>query len=154
VDASSERTTADLPNIANIFAPVVPEQNAANLFFKCDATHSCYNDKLWARFYGLYAIDQIALSDALKVRLSVRQNWFTTGVEAATPSPLNAGNVFPCPTIPSGCPLVPGMPVTQYDAPLNWDAGAVYFINPRLSVFGGYSNSTYPIFNTEEPQSV
>jgi outer membrane receptor protein involved in Fe transport len=31
--------------------------------------------------------------------------------------------------------------------------GAVYFLHPSLSVFGGYSTGAYPVFNTEEPES-
>jgi iron complex outermembrane receptor protein len=36
----TERTTADLPNIANVFAPVPPELSTAGLKFLCDASHS------------------------------------------------------------------------------------------------------------------
>jgi iron complex outermembrane receptor protein len=154
IDVDSSRQTADLPNISNIFAPVVPEQSLAGLTFKCDAGHSCYNDNLWARYYGLYAIDQIDMTEAWKVRVSARQNWFTTAGEAVTASPVNPGNVYPCATIATGCPFVPGVPVTRTDAPFSWDAGTVYYLRPELSVFAGYANSYYPIFNTEEPQSV
>jgi iron complex outermembrane receptor protein len=154
VDAQSARSTADLPNIGNIFGPVVPEQSLSSLVFKCDAGHSCNDDTMWARLYGLYLIDQIELGDALKLRFSGRQNWFTTDVEALAALPVNSGNVHPCPSIPTGCPFVPGMPVTRFDEPFTWDAGAVYFLQPNLSVFAGYSDSAYPIFNTEEPQSI
>ena len=154
VDAQSARSTADLPNIGNIFAPVVPEQSLSSLVFKCDSGHSCNDDSMWARLYGLYVIDQIDFGDRLKLRFSGRQNWFDTGVEAQAALPANSGNVHPCPTIPTGCPFVPGVPVTNFDEPFTWDAGAVYFLNPNLSVFGGYSDSAYPIFNTEEPQSI
>ena len=154
VDVESERQTANLPNIANIFAPVVPEQSLGQLTFLCAAGNSCYNDHLWAHYYGAYAIDQMDLTDAWKVRLTGRQNWFTTAGEANTSSPINPGNVYPCPSIPTGCPFVPGVPVTRTDTPFSWEAGSVYYLRQNLSVFGGYSNSFYPIFNTEEPQSV
>jgi iron complex outermembrane recepter protein len=154
VDAQSSRQTADLPNISNIYAPVVPEQALSSLTFKCDSGHSCYNDDLWARLYGLYLIDQIQVTDALKLRISGRQNWFTTAGEARALLPVNSGNVYPCPSNPTGCPFLPGVPVSRFDAPFSWDAGAVYFLQPHLSVFAGYSNSSYPIFNTEEPQTV
>jgi iron complex outermembrane receptor protein len=44
--------------------------------------------------------------------------------------------------------------VQRTDRPVSWDVGAVYFILPALSVFGGASEGTYPIFNTEEPESI
>jgi iron complex outermembrane recepter protein len=154
VNAESSRSTADLPNIGNIFAPVVPEQTLSALTFKCDSGHSCYDDQLWARLFGIYLIDQIEFGDALKLRFSGRQNWFSTGVEGLAALPVNSGNVHPCPTILTGCPFLPGQPVTSFDAPFTWDAGAVYFLQPRLSVFAGYADSSYPIFNTEEPQTV
>jgi iron complex outermembrane recepter protein len=154
IDVDTSRHTADLPNISNIFAPVVPEQGLAGLMFKCDAGHSCYNDNLWARYYGFYAIDQIDMTEAWKVRVSGRQNWFTTAGEAITASPVNQGNVYPCATIPTGCQFVPGVPVTRTDAPFSWDAGTVYYLRPELSIFAGYANNSYPIFNTEEPQTV
>ena len=94
------------------------------------------------------------LTDAWKLRLSARQNWFTTAGEATTALPVNSGNVYPCPSIPTGCPFVPGVPVTRTDAPFSWEAGTVYYLRSNLSVFAGYSDSSYPIFNTEEPQSV
>ena len=68
VDVELERQTANLPNIANIFAPVVPEQSLGQLTFLCAAGNSCYNDHLWAHYYGVYAIDQMDLTDAWKVR--------------------------------------------------------------------------------------
>jgi iron complex outermembrane receptor protein len=154
VDADSVRATADLPNILNIFQPIVPEQSEATLTFRCDAQHSCYNDRLWARYYGVYAIDQIDVTEAFKLRLSGRQDWFTTAAEARIASPTNPGNVHPCPSNPAGCPLIPGQPVLRYDAPFSWEAGAVYFIRPRTSIFAGYSDASYPIFNTEEPQTI
>lgn len=154
VDVHSTRSTADLPNIGNIYNPVVPEQSLADLTFKCDAGHSCYNDNLWARYYGLYLVDQMDVTDALKIRLSGRQNWFTTAGEALVSAPVNPGNVYPCSTSPTGCPFLPGMPVSRYDAPRSWEAGAVYFLQPNLSIFAGSSDGSYPIFNTEEPQTV
>lgn len=46
----TERTTADLPNIPNAFAPVPPETSLAGLTFLCDARHSCDNDHLLANY--------------------------------------------------------------------------------------------------------
>ncbi len=66
IDGVTQRETADLPNIANIFDPVVTDPAISALTFKCDSGHSCDNARLSARFYGLYAIDQIDVTDAFK----------------------------------------------------------------------------------------
>jgi iron complex outermembrane receptor protein len=89
-----------------------------------------------------------------KVRLSARQNWFTTAGEARTASPVNPGNVYPCATVPTGCPFVPGQAVSRTDTPFSWEIGAVYFVQPHTSLFAGYADASYPIFNTEEPQTI
>jgi iron complex outermembrane receptor protein len=59
----TERTTADLPNIPDAFAPVPPETSLAGLTFLCDAKHSCDNDHLLANYYSVYATDQIDVTD-------------------------------------------------------------------------------------------
>ena len=82
------------------------------LTFKCDATHSCDDAKLNARFYGFYATDQIDVTDAFKVRLSVRQDHFETEGEARSLVPVNGGQEQPCsPPQAVACPWVPGTPV-------------------------------------------
>ena len=52
-----------------------PELSAAGLKFQCDAKHSCDNDHLVADYYGLYATDQIDMTDRWKLRAGVRQDW-------------------------------------------------------------------------------
>ena len=155
IDADTERATADLPNIANILAPVVTDPAAASLVFKCDAGHSCDDADLSARFYGFYAVDQIDVTRALKVRLSAREDVFDTSADARALLPVNGGQERPCsPPNAAACPLVPGQPVTRHDSTVSYDAGAVYILTPNLSAFAGYSDAAYPIFNTEEPESV
>jgi len=155
IGSRTVRSTADLPNIADIYNPVIPETSLAALTFRCDATHSCNSAELIARFHGLYAIDQIDLSDRLKLRLSARENWFRTSAEGLAVIPSNPGSQHPCvPAQVNPCPFVPGQPVEWSDQSFSWDAGAVYFLTDGVSVFGGYANTVYPIFNTEEPQSV
>ena len=155
IDGDTARRTADLPNIANVLAPVVNDGALSGLGFKCDATHSCDNAELSADFYGLYAIDQIDVTPALKLRLSVREDDFHTQDAALALLPVNGGQEQPCsPPQAAACPLVPGHPVTRDDSLVSYDVGAVYFVRPELSVFGGYSSADYPIFNTEEPESV
>jgi iron complex outermembrane receptor protein len=155
IDATTTRATADLPSITNIYAPVTSETSLYSLNFLCDATHSCNNAKLEGRFYGIYGIGQIDLTHRLKLRLSARQNWFRTSAEGLAAVPLNPGSEHVCtPARSTTCAFVPGMPVVRKDDRVSWDAGAVYRFIDALSVFGGYSSSSYPIFNTEEPQSV
>jgi iron complex outermembrane receptor protein len=155
INGVTTRATADLPNIANIFDPVVADPAISSLTFKCDSAHSCDNARLKARFYGLYAVDQIDVTDKFKVRLSVREDWFDTQGEARALLPVNAGQEQPCsPPQAVACPWVPGVPVKQNDQETSWDVGAVYFLTKDLSVFAGYSSDAYPIFNTEEPETI
>src|SRR5262249_59785910 len=65
----TQRRTADLPNIANAFAPVPPETSPNGLTFLCDAKHSCDQDHLVANYYSLYATDQMDVTDRLKLPL-------------------------------------------------------------------------------------
>lgn len=155
INGTTWRETADLPNVADIYAPVVADPALSSLVFKCDSGHSCDDADLRARFFGLYAIDQIDVTQKLKVRLSVRQDWFDTHGVARSLLPVNPGQEQPCsPPSANACPWVPGQPVRRYDAPASYDVGAVYFLTPELSLFGGYSDAFYPIFNTEEPETI
>ena len=154
IDARTQRSTADLPNIADVLNPVTPETSLGALTFLCNTAHSCNDANVDARFYGLYAIDQLSLGN-LRVRLSGRQNWFDTSAEGRSVIPTNPGSEHPCtPPQATTCPFVPGQPVSRHDSRFAWDVGAVYFLTPGISVFGGYAKTVYPIFNTEEPQSI
>jgi iron complex outermembrane receptor protein len=154
IDATTIRSTADLPNIASVNAPVTPETSMGALIFKCDAAHSCDDAKLDARLYGLYGIGQVEIG-GLKLRLSGRENWFDTRAEGRSAIPANPGSQHPCSSPQAKpCPFVPGEPVTRHDQRFSWDAGAVYTFVKGVSVFGGYSTTAYPIFNSEEPESV
>ncbi|HWA88452.1 MAG TPA: TonB-dependent receptor [Rhizomicrobium sp.] len=155
VDSGTVRATADLPSIADIFDPVVNDGSLSSLTFKCDSGHSCADAKLSAQFYGLYLVDQVDVSEKFKLRGSVRSDWFHTEAAARTLLPVNGGQQQPCdPPQAVQCPLVPGHPVQRDSEAISWDAGAVYFLRPNFSLFGGYSTAAYPIFNTEEPASV
>ncbi len=155
IDGITVRATADLANIGNIYAPVVTDAPLSGLTFKCDSAHNCDNARLKATFVGVYATDQIDVSDALKLRLSVRQDGFKTSGEARALLPANGGQQKPCtPPAAAACPWVPGQTISRDDALMSYDAGAVYKLSRGLSVFAGYSSTAYPIFNTEEPESV
>ena len=155
IDGDTARQTADLPNIANVLSPVVNDGTLQGLTFQCNATHSCDKAELTADFLGLYAIDQIDVTSALKVRLSAREDYFHTVDAARALVPANGGQEVPCdPPQAGACPLVPGHPERRDDSLVSYDVGAVYVLRPALSAFAGFSSDAYPIFNTEEPESV
>jgi iron complex outermembrane recepter protein len=70
----ANRSTADLNNIVNIFAPIVPETSTAGLVFLRDAKHSGFLDQLHATYEGLYATDQVELTSRWKLRIGGRQD--------------------------------------------------------------------------------
>ncbi len=138
------RATADLKNIANIYAPVIPESSTAGLIFLRNATHSGMIDNLSATFLGAYAIDQIDVTDRLKVRLSVRQDWWD---EQLNPRTYVAGR-----NTEQNTPLEPGFVQTRIDTPLSWSAGALYKVFPGIAPFVGVSKSYLTNFNSEATQ--
>jgi iron complex outermembrane recepter protein len=139
------RATADLPNIANIYAPIIPETSIAGLNFLRDSTHSGMVDNLQATFLGAYLIDQIDVTDKLKVRLSARQDWWQ---EQLAPQAFVAGR-----NAEDGLPLEPGMIQTRTDTPFSWSAGALYKILPGVSPFVGVSKSFLTNYNSEATQN-
>ena len=121
----TDRATADLQNITNIFAPVIPEMSTFGLTFLRDASHSGAVDNLTATYFSLYATDQIDVTDQLKVRLGVRQDWWDTSLD-----PL----VFvPGRLQPNGQPLEPGSMDSRQDEPVSWNAGVLYKALPGVS---------------------
>lgn len=141
----TQRSTADLPNIANAFVPVPPELSPAGLVFQCDAKHSCDNDHLVADFYGLYATDQIDLTDRWKLRVGVRQDWYNTDLD-------------PLITVPgrftsTGVPIIAGVPQTRNDSPVSWNVGTLYKLTPQISPYIGVSKSFLSNFNSENTQN-
>jgi iron complex outermembrane receptor protein len=137
----TQRQTADLPNIANIFAPTPPELTPAGLSFLCDAKHSCDNDHLVADYFGFYATDQIDLTDKWKLRVGVRQDIFDETLD-------------PLITVPgrftaTGAPLIGGVPASREDTPLSWNVGTLYHLFPGISPYIGVSQSYLSNFNSE-----
>lgn len=141
----TQRTTADLPNIANVFAPVPPEMSAAGLTFLCDASHSCDDDNLSATYLSLYATDQMDVGERLKVRAGVRQDWWDTKLD-------------PLITVPgaftsTGVPIIAGVTQSRNDAPVSWNIGALYHLFPGISPYAGVSRSYLTNFNSENVQN-
>ncbi|MGB8632894.1 MAG: TonB-dependent receptor [Xanthobacteraceae bacterium] len=139
-----DRATADLPNIANIYAPVIPETSVANLTFLRDATHSGMIDDLRAIYLGVYAVDQVDLSDQWKLRVGIRKEYWD---ETLAPQAFVPGReTF------DGTPLEPGITQTEIDTPLSWSIGTLYKILPGVAPFAGVSKSYLTNFNSEATQ--
>ncbi|MGH7650115.1 MAG: TonB-dependent receptor, partial [Gemmatimonadaceae bacterium] len=137
----TNRSTADVPDIANIFDPQIPEQSVGALDFECDAKHSCDNDDLSATYVSAYVTDQLDLTSRWKLRLGLRQDWWSRSL---TPNTLVPGRLQP-----NGQPFEPGVEVTQSNAPVSWNAGMLYRIAPGVSPFIGVATSHLANFNSE-----
>jgi iron complex outermembrane recepter protein len=144
-DMATDRTTADLPNIANAFAPVPPETSINGLAFQCDATHSCDDDLLTANYTSLYATDQVDVTDKIKFRAGVRQDWWDTALTPLTSVPGRFGS--------NGLPLLANQTQTRNDMPVSWNVGALYKVLPWLSPYAGVSVSHLTNFNSENTQN-
>jgi iron complex outermembrane receptor protein len=140
----TERSTASLPNIPNVFAAVPPETSLAGLQFMCNATHSCDADNMAANYYGLYATDQIDVTDKFKLRLGLRQDWWDTSL---TPR-ISVPGAFAT----NGQPLLAGVTQTRNDTPVEWNVGALYKLLPWMSPYAGVSQSHLSNFNSENAQ--
>jgi iron complex outermembrane receptor protein len=141
----TNRATADLPNITNIYDPVIPETSTAGLTFLRDAKHSGDIDHLTATYFSTYVVDQIDVSSRLKVRLSGRKDWWDTNL---VPQIFVPGRVY------LGDQLFqPGSNYGRNDAPLSGSAGIVYKLFPGISLFGGISRSNLAAFSSEAAQN-
>lgn len=142
---ATERSTADLPNIPDAFTPVPPETSLAGVMFQCDAKHSCDDDRLNANYYSLYLTDQIDLTDALKLRMGVRQDSLDTSLTPLINVPGRFGT--------DGKPLLAGVKDSRNDAPVSWNIGTLYKLASWISPYVGVSESHLSNFNSESTQS-
>ncbi|MEM5451186.1 TonB-dependent receptor [Burkholderia sp. JPY164] len=142
---NTDRSTADLPNIEDVFAPVPPETSIASLHFLCDAKHSCDNDHLVANFYSLYATDQVDATSKLKIRVGVRKDWWQTSLTPNITVPGRVDN--------EGVPILAGNTYSRNDAPVSWNIGALYKLTPWMSPYFGISKSYLTNFNSENTQT-
>jgi iron complex outermembrane recepter protein len=139
------RLTANLPNITNIFAPVIPETSTAGLTFLRTPSNSGMMDDLRALYLSTYATDQIDVTDQWKVRLGVRQeHWY----EGLTPQVFVPGRFDP-----NGNLFEPGVTESRIDTPTSWSVGTLYKILPGLAPFVGASKSYLTNFNSETTQT-
>jgi iron complex outermembrane recepter protein len=144
-EMDTSRTSADLPNIPDAFNPVPPEISTAGVTFLCDAKHSCDDDKLSANYFGLYATDQIDVTDRLKIRAGFRQDWFHTSLTPQISVPGRFGT--------DGQPLLAGVKDTRNDNPVSWNAGILYKVRPQIIPYFGASTSNLANFNSENTQN-
>jgi iron complex outermembrane receptor protein len=141
----ANRSTADLPNITNIFAPVIPETSRTSLMFLRNATHSGFLDHLEANYEGLYATDQLDLTSRWKVRIGGRQDWWQT---ALTPQVNVPGR-----SLGNGQLIEPPNVYRRNDTPFSWNVGTVYRILPGVTPFFGVAHSNLANFNSEATQN-
>lgn len=142
---TTDRSTADLPNIPDAFAPVPPETSAAGLAFLCDAKHSCADDDLSANYFSVYVTDQVDVTDKFKFRVGVRQDWFDTSL---TPQISVPGRFST-----DGRPLLAGVTDSRNDSTFSWNVGALYKLTPWLSPYVGVAMSHLANFNSENTQN-
>jgi iron complex outermembrane recepter protein len=170
----TQRTTAPLADIQNGFAPVPPELSAGTPFLcgkpvvkagtvpgpgqvaytgqtlapgqTAGESFSCDDDHLAADYYSLYATDQVDVTDRLKVRAGVRQDWWN---EALTPLINVPGGTFNN----DGVPLMAGVTQEQNNTPVSWNFGALYKLFQGVSPYAGVSRSYLSNFNSENVQT-
>jgi iron complex outermembrane receptor protein len=144
-DLDTNRATADLPAIPNIFAPAPPETSTQGLSFLRDAKHAGAIDALQATYVSLYATDQIDLTNRLKLRIGGREDWFKTSLDPLINVPGRLDT--------NGNPFVAGATETQHEAPFSWNAGVLYKVLPGFTPYFGVSKSHLVVFSSESTQS-
>jgi iron complex outermembrane recepter protein len=102
-------------------------------------------DDLRALFLSVYAIDQIDVTDEWKVRVGLRQDYWS---EELTPQVFVPGRFEA-----NGTPLEPGTTQTELDTPVSWSAGTLYKVFPGVAPFAGVSKSYLTNFNSEATQN-
>jgi iron complex outermembrane receptor protein len=146
-DMNTFRETADLNPIANVFAPTPAELSTAGMKtgFLCDSKHSCDDDHLVANYYGLYATDQMDLTDKWKLRVGVRQDWYDTELNPliTVPGAFTLTNV----------PIIAGVPLSRNDTPVSWNVGTLYHLTNWMAPYIGASQSYLANFNSENVQN-
>jgi iron complex outermembrane recepter protein len=145
---ATERATADLPAIANIFDPIIPEQSVRGLTFLRNATHSGAIDNLTATYMGFYATDQIDLTDRWKLRVGVRQDIWDASLEPTifVPGRLNTAT-------PNGQVFQPGVTYSRRDTPVSWSVGSLFKLFPGVSPYFGVSKGALANFSSEATQN-
>ena len=118
----TKRQTAALPAIANVFAPVIPERSRAGLVFlpNFDRHSELAN-------YGVYAQDQITLTEQWKARVALRFDRFDS----------------------EDFDRLSRQRRTRLDDELSWNVGLVYQPVPVTSFYAGVSRSVFANITSE-----
>lgn len=116
------RKTASLPNIANVFNPVLPESSLGALTFTPN-----FSREITAVYSGVYAHDQIDVTDRLKLRFGGRVDRFDTEVNDRLPNRVTSRD----------------------DVRYSWQTGAVYKLTHGIAPFIGASRSHLGILSGE-----
>ena len=121
-DVNASRFTATLPNITNIYDPVIPETSKEQLLFTPN-----FDREISANYESLYVQDQMDLTNQLKLRLGGRLDRFDTHVDSRLNNFLERSE----------------------DHPFSGQAGLVYRPIEPTSFYGGISRSKQAILTTE-----
>ena len=121
-DLSAQRQAAALPNILNVFNPIIPETSKSALTFV-----PTFDRDIQAFYLSGYAQDQIELTEQWKARLGGRYDRFDTDVQ----SRLN------------------NTEEDRQDDALSGQAGLVFQPIHETSFYGGVSSSKQAILSTE-----
>jgi iron complex outermembrane receptor protein len=132
--------TGALPVIADIFNPVVTETSTAGLMFIPN-----FHDELRAYYYGLYATDQIDITDKWKLRIGGREDAFMTELRPL----LFIANR----QLANGVLIEPPAIYPRNDYPFSWNVGTVYRIHPGISTYVGVAHSNLANFSSEATQN-
>lgn len=120
--ADAFRQTANLPNIANVFAPVVPETSLNGLAWTLN-----FDRRVTSPQYGVYAQDQIALTEQWKARFGGRFDRIGLSDLAKRTGFVNS----------------------RADDRYSWQGGLVYQPASFVSIYGGAARSHQSNFSTE-----
>jgi iron complex outermembrane recepter protein len=148
----TQRQTADLSNIANVFAPVPPEANGVLPGpFQCNSSHNCDDDRLQATYLSAYATDQIDVTDRFKVRAGVRTEWWDTSLLPYVTVP--SSNALPYGAYAyNGQPIIAGNEMDAKEKPTEWNFATLYKLFPGVTPYAGVSKSFLTNFNSETIQ--
>jgi iron complex outermembrane recepter protein len=122
-ELETKRDTATLPNITNVFAPIVPETSLGALTFTPN-----FNRSVEANYHSLYAQDQIEFNEQWKMRLGGRVDRYETYDLNRTGGAADRN---------------------RFDTELSGQAGLVFQPTSTTSFYGGASKSSLAIFSSE-----
>lgn len=149
-DGTAQRKQALLAPIANIFAPVIPEQSNATI----EEVLAWKRDVKSAQT-GVYLQDQMAVTDAFKVRAGVRYDAYRIDDNGDYNTLFDAGGAFKSTLAPNGQSFAvkPATMKTENASNTSHKAhpslGAVYQPNPQTSFYAGASTGSFSNFHTE-----